>query len=102
MTELGHDGKDLDGVDPTSTVSGTDAPPFPSHPGVGTESADRDEEEDRDQCDVEDAKKRHVRTRSQEEKTGVGVGLSHYQGCFYSVSIEDRPLTDARETHDDV
>ena len=48
MTELGHDGKDLDGVDPTSTVRRTDAPPFLSHPGVGTASINRDEEEGRD------------------------------------------------------
>ena len=88
MAELRRDRKDLDGVNPTSTVGGTDAPPLLSHPGVGTASINRDEEEGRDQRDVEDAKEHHVRTRSQEEKTGTGVIPSHYQGCFYSVKAQ--------------
>ena len=48
---------------------------------------------------MKDVKEHHSRTRSQEEKVGVGVRLSHYQGCFYSVRVW--PATDARETHDD-
>ena len=45
MVELRRDRKDLDGVNPTSTVRRTNAPPFLSHPRVGTASTDRNEEE---------------------------------------------------------
>ena len=65
----------LDGADPRSTFSWTDGPPFLSHPGGVTVSADGGEKKDRGQCDAKDAKETHLGTRNQ-EKSDSGWGTA--------------------------
>lgn len=62
--------KNLDGIDPRSTILWAEAPPILSHVGGSTMPTGGCEQKGRDQCDMEDMKKNHPSAREWETEDG--------------------------------